>query len=89
LEGWFRDTLPGAPIEQLAIIRLDGDMYESTMDGLINLYPKLAPGGYLIVHDYGAVMECQRAVHDYRETHGITEEIIPIDRGGGAYWQRA
>ncbi len=89
LEGWFRDTLPDAPIERLAVIRLDGDMYESTMDGLVNLYPKLAPGGYLIVDDYGAVAECERAVRDYREKHGITEEIISIDRGGGAYWQRA
>jgi O-methyltransferase len=46
LPGWFRDTLPTAPITQLAILRLDGDLYESTMDALVNLYPKLSPGGY-------------------------------------------
>ena len=52
LKGWFRDTLPNAPVEQLAIIRLDGDMYESTMEALVHLYPKLSRGGYSIVDDY-------------------------------------
>jgi O-methyltransferase len=46
LKGWFRDTLPSAPIGQLALMRLDGDLYESTMDALMSLYDKLAPGGF-------------------------------------------
>jgi len=87
LKGWFKDTLPVAPIEKLALVRLDGDMYESTMDGLVNLYPKLSVGGYLIVDDWGAVRACQQAVIDYRETNGITEEIKVID-GIGVYWQK-
>ena len=41
LEGLFKDTLPTAPVETLAVLRLDGDMYESTRDGLVNLYDKL------------------------------------------------
>ena len=41
LKGWFNETLPNAPIEKLAILRLDGDFYESTRDGLVNLYDKL------------------------------------------------
>jgi O-methyltransferase len=86
LKGWFKDTLPKAPIQQLALIRLDGDMYESTMDGLTNLYPKLAVGGYMIVDDY-VLKNCRQAVYDYRSNNGITEEIIDID-GTGAYWQR-
>ncbi len=88
LEGWFRDTLPEAPIERLAVFRLDGDMYESTMDALVYLYPKLSVGGYLIVDDYGALPRCRQAVHDYREAHGIHEEIRPID-WSGVFWQRA
>lgn len=88
LKGWFRDTLPQAPIEKLAVIRLDGDMYESTMDALANLYPKLSTGGYLIVDDYGAFPACRQAVHDYREAHGIGEEIVPVD-WSGVYWRRA
>ena len=60
LEGWFADTLPMAPIEQLAILRLDGDLYESTMDALVPLYEKVSPGGFVIVDDYGAWEPCRR-----------------------------
>ncbi|MBI3649999.1 MAG: class I SAM-dependent methyltransferase [Acidobacteria bacterium] len=88
LEGWFRDTLPNAPVEQLALIRLDGDMYESTMEALVHLYPKLSSGGYLIVDDYGAIPNCRRAVDDYRKTQGISNEIRQID-WTGIYWQRS
>lgn len=87
LKGRFKDTLSAAPIERLAVARLDGDMYESTMDGLMNLYPKLSPGGFLIVDDYGAVAACRKAVDDYRERQKIREAIVPID-WTGAYWRR-
>jgi O-methyltransferase len=87
LKGWFKDTLPAAPIERLAVARLDGDMYESTMDALKSLYPKLSPGGYLIVDDFGYAEACRQAVHDYRGAHGITEEIVTID-WTGSYWRK-
>jgi hypothetical protein len=87
LRGWFRDTLPTAPVGQLALVRLDGDLYESTMDALVPLYPKLSPGGFLIVDDYH-LAPCAKAVHDYRERAGIREEILPID-GAGAYWRKS
>jgi hypothetical protein len=87
LKGWFKDTLPTAPIKQLAVIRLDGDMYESTMDGLNNLYPKLSPGGFVIVDDY-VLKNCKAAVHDFREKHAIRDEIVDID-GTGAYWKKS
>ena len=87
LEGWFRDTLATAPIEQLAVLRLDGDMYESTMDALEALYPKLSVGGYVIVDDYGAWEPCRQACTDYRERHGITDEIVSID-WTGVHWRR-
>lgn len=86
LKGWFKDTLPKAPIKKLAVIRLDGDMYGSTMDGLVNLYPLLTVGGYVIVDDY-VLKGCRQAVHDFREKFGITDKFIDID-GTGAYWQR-
>ena len=85
LKGWFKDTLPIAPIERLSLIRLDGDMYESTMDGIMNLYPKLSKGGFLIVDDWGSVKGCQDAINDYRSQYNISEEIIPIDKSG-IYW---
>lgn len=87
LPGWFKDTLPTAPIEQLAVIRLDGDLYESTIEAISALYPKLSIGGYLIVDDYGCIEECRRAVHEYRDAHGIRDEIRRID-WTGAFWQR-
>lgn len=87
LKGWFKDTLPGAPIHSLAVLRLDGDMYESTMDALNSLYAKLSKGGFCIVDDY-ALPGCRRAVEDYRKQHGIQDPIIPID-WTGAYWRKS
>ena len=87
LAGWFKDTLPDAPIRQLAVMRLDGDMYESTMDAISTLYPRLSPGGYCIVDDYGNVPGCRQAITVYREKHGIMDKIIDID-GYGAYWRK-
>jgi O-methyltransferase len=85
LKGWFRDTLHKAPIKQLAMLRLDGDMYESTMDALIPLYPKIVKGGFVIVDDYH-LPACKQAIHDYREANGIKCEIINIDNLA-VYWQ--
>jgi O-methyltransferase len=87
LKGWFKDTLPTAPIDRLAVMRLDGDMYSSTMDALNNLYPKLSIGGYAIIDDYGYWEPCRQAVHDYREAHQITDPIHEVD-WTGVYWRR-
>ncbi len=86
LPGWFRDTLPDAPIEKIAVLRLDGDMYESTIVALKALYPKVSVGGYTIVDDYNAMEPCKAAVDDYRAEHGIIEPIQAID-WGGVFWQ--
>src|ERR1700721_1587932 len=89
LKGWFKDTLPVAPIEKLAVMRLDGDYYESTMDGLSNLYDKLSPGGYAIIDDYGedTWTYCRKAVDDFRREHGIKEPMIRVD-SKCFFWQR-
>jgi O-methyltransferase len=86
LVGWFRDTLPKAPVQQLAVLRLDGDMYESTMEALCALYPRLVIGGYLIVDDY-ALPNCRAAVEDFRSAQRIIEPIQTVE-WTGAYWQR-
>jgi len=88
LEGWFSDTLPAAPIGRLAVLRLDGDLYESTIDALEALYPRLSVGGYVIVDDYGAWEPCRRAVDDYRAAHGISDEITSVD-WTGVHWRRS
>jgi hypothetical protein len=88
LKGWFKDTLPHASIKQIAVLRLDGDMYESTMDSLVNLYPKVSVGGYIIIDDYGAIAACRQAVTDYRKQKGIGDIIMPIDLTG-AFWRKS
>jgi O-methyltransferase len=87
LEGWFKDTLPNAPLERLAVLRLDGDLYESTIQVLEALYAKLSAGGFLIVDDY-SLRPCREAVTDFRRSHGIAEPIVDID-GIGAYWRKS
>ncbi len=86
LAGWFRDTLPVAPIEQISLLRLDGDLYESTIQALDALYPRLSAGGFCIIDDYHAIGACREAVTDYREKHEITAEITDID-GSGVFWR--
>jgi O-methyltransferase len=88
LPGWFRDTLPVAPIKRLALMRLDGDLYESTRDALNALYPKLSVGGYCVIDDYYAQSGACRAVSEYREQNGITDPIERID-WAGAFWRRS
>lgn len=87
LKGWFKDTLPAAPIEQLALMRLDGDMYESTMDALVHLYPKLSAGGFCIIDDY-ALAGCQKAVDDFRTREKITAPLVEIDHTG-RFWRKS
>lgn len=87
LVGWFKDTLPAAPIHQLAVARIDGDLYESTIDAISALYPRLSVGGYLIVDDYNDIKACRHAISDYRVEHGIDERIEVVD-WTGIYWQK-
>ncbi len=86
LEGWFRETMPNAPIKNLAVLRLDGDMYESTMEVLKHLYARVSVGGYVIVDDY-RLERCRAAVIEFREQNGIQDEIVDID-GTAAFWKR-
>lgn len=87
LKGWFKDTLASAPISKLAVLRLDADMYESTLSVLEALYSKVSSGGIVIIDDYNAVPGCQRAVDHFRTLHGIVDPIELIDRVG-VFWRK-
>jgi hypothetical protein len=89
LKGWFKDSLPGAPIGRLAVMRLDGDYYESTRDALAALYDKLSVGGYVIIDDYGedAWTYCRKAVDEFRNARGIGDPLIRVD-DKCCYWRR-
>jgi hypothetical protein len=88
LQGWFADTLPGAPIDKLAVLRLDGDMYESTWDAISALEPKLSRGGFVIVDDYYSFGQCRDAIHDYRDRSNIDDPIERVD-GCAVYWRKS
>ncbi|NEQ95264.1 MAG: macrocin O-methyltransferase [Cyanothece sp. SIO2G6] len=88
LKGWFCDTLPNAQVTQLAILRADGDMYESTMDIFTNLYSKVSIGGYVIIDDYNIAPGCKQAVDDFRKANGITDELRKMDTDE-FYWIRS
>ncbi len=85
--GWFRESLQAAPIERLAILRVDADMYQSTTEVLQGLYSKVSPGGYVIIDDYGAMPSCRAAVDDFRAQQQITDELISID-WTGVCWRK-
>jgi len=89
LVGWFKDTLPSAPIKKLAVMRLDGDYYDSTMDSLTALYDKLSPGGYVIIDDYGEDVwtNCRQATEDFRQQWNITTPLVRVD-SKCYFWQR-
>lgn len=90
LKGWFKDTLPSAPIEKLSLLRCDGDMYESTMDTLNALYHKLVPGGFIIFDDANSVPACQQAILDFRNKHNINSPMYKTNDslGIGVYWRK-
>jgi O-methyltransferase len=87
LKGFFSDTLVHPPIERLAILRVDADLYTSTMDVLTNLYPRLSPGGYAVFDDYQNLPDCRRAIDEFRVDNQIKDEIKRID-DRAVLWQK-
>jgi O-methyltransferase len=87
VKGYFRDTLATVPSDRFALIRLDGDMYESTMIALNALYDKLSDKGFVIIDDYGALRNCKQAVHDFLDQRKLSPKIVDID-GVGVWWRK-
>ena len=86
IKGYFEDTLANISAENFCLLRLDGDMYSSTIVALEELYPKLSSGGYIIIDDFN-LGPCVEAVNNYRKTNDITAPITEVD-GSGAYWRK-
>jgi O-methyltransferase len=82
LKGFFSDTLPGADIDKLSVLRVDADLYESTLDVLNALNPKLSVGGYAIFDDYQNLKDCQRAIDEYRAQHNISDPFVITSTNG-------
>lgn len=76
VKGWFNDTIPSFQLkEPIAVLRLDGDWYDSTIVCLENLFPHVAKGGLIILDDYYAWDGCSRALHDYLSKYKLAERI--------------
>jgi hypothetical protein len=86
IEGYFSETLPKFD-GKLALLRVDGDLYESTVDILNNLYDKVSVGGYIIIDDY-QLGQCELAVQFFRRKRNITDKIENIDGGVGVFWRK-
>lgn len=85
-QGWFKDTLPQAPADlKIAILRLDGDWYQSTLDCLEHLFDKIVPGGLVLIDDYLDWDGCSRAVHDFLSSRKANEAIRQSRFGGVSY----
>jgi len=87
VKGFFESTLPALQAGPFALLRLDGDMYESTIIPLEHLYPKLSSGGFVLIDDYGAVPGCRQAVDDYRRENNIGAPIHEVD-WTGVWWRK-
>lgn len=82
IKGWFSETLPFfKPDQRIAILRLDGDWYDSTMDCLKNLYPLVKVGGIVIIDDYYVWDGCSKAVHDFLSMNKLSEKIYSNGEG--------
>jgi O-methyltransferase len=81
-KGWFQDTVPSFN-NKISLLRLDGDLYESTMTCLTHLYPKLSNGGICIIDDW-ALPGCRKACDDFLSGQSIN--VIDVEGGGGPAW---
>jgi O-methyltransferase/8-demethyl-8-(2,3-dimethoxy-alpha-L-rhamnosyl)tetracenomycin-C 4'-O-methyltransferase len=86
VKGLFQDTLSLLDAGPFALIRVDGDLYESTYVALEALYPKLSSGGFIILDDYKLIPAVQAAVLDYRTRMGIESPLHDVD-WNAVWWQ--
>jgi len=89
VKGWFQDTFPAAEpsIERIAMLHADGDWYESVRLTLETFYPKLSPGGFVVIDDYNGWEGAKIATDEYRAANAIDAPLREVDITA-AYWQK-
>jgi len=87
IEGFFEHSLHLVDAPSIAVLRLDGDMYSSTIQVLTKLYDKVPKGGFIIIDDW-VIKGCVQAVHDFRTERKIEDPIKKID-GMSVFWQKS
>jgi O-methyltransferase len=88
--GWFEDTLPGTAEEigEVAVLHCDGDWYDSVRLTLDVLYPRVSPGGVVVIDDYGTWPGARRATDDYRAEVGDRGRLHRVDHTG-RWWRKS
>jgi O-methyltransferase len=79
IKGMVEDTIPRAAPDRIALLRLDTDYYESTRHEMTHLFPRLVPGGVLIIDDYGHFKGSKQAVDEYLAAHRVPILLQRID----------
>jgi O-methyltransferase len=79
VKGMVEKTIPRRAPAEIALLRLDTDFYASTKHELVHLYPRLNPGGVLIIDDYGGLPGCRRAVDEYAAEHRLRWFLHRVD----------
>ena len=87
VSGWFHETLPPRNLHSIAFLRLDGDLYNSTIIALQRLYPLVSSGGMVYVDDYGSFSGCSRAVDEYLTSIGLNNVHLNkvTEKGDGKF----
>jgi O-methyltransferase len=89
VKGKVEDTLPAEAPDQISVLRLDTDFYESTRHEMVELFPRLSTGGVLLLDDYGAWEGAKQAVDEYLAEHGIRLFLARTDQTGRAAVKQA
>jgi O-methyltransferase len=88
VEGDVLATIPSRAPQEIALLRLDTDWYESTKHELDHLYQRVLPGGVVIIDDYGHWQGAKKAVDEFLEQHGLSYLLHRIDYTGRMFVKR-
>lgn len=88
VKGWFEATLSGAAIDQIAVLHIDADWYDSVKYVLETFYEKVVPGGFIVLDDYGYWDGCSRALEDFFAERKLTGIVLQKADSTGAYFQK-
>jgi O-methyltransferase len=79
IKGMVEETIPGSAPEKISILRLDTDFYSSTKHEFVHLYPRMVPGGVVIIDDYGAYAGSRKATDEYFQEKGMHVLLSRVD----------
>lgn len=89
--GWFHDSVPELEVDQISVLRLDNDYYESTLLTIKKFYPKVPVGGWIIIDDYDCVPGAKTAIDQFRDEFQIKDQMYRMNKTGntGVYWKKS